>query len=235
MKGLIAAGLFIGSFSLLSAQAGPPGSPRATIREISGVVELKAPNQKSWSKASPGDYLERETLISTGFRSSAVITMGDATVFVRPLTRLSLGDLSAGAGEERIDLHLRGGRIRVEARPPAGGNFTVRSPIATASVRGTVFDFDGLNLRVSEGTVYLAPAEAGGLPPRALPVSEGESSFVDTLTGLAARPGALEAANLVPPAVAGASRGPAETPRAVSRASPGGSLIITVDITEKEQ
>jgi hypothetical protein len=52
----------------------------------------------------------------------------------------------------------------VNVKPPLGGktDFTVRSPIATASVRGTVFDFDGSRLLVEEGRVYLAGADAAG-------------------------------------------------------------------------
>jgi hypothetical protein len=42
--------------------------------------------------------------------------------------------------------------------PSAGGtlDFSVRSPVATASVRGTAFDFDGTRLVVEEGRVHLS-------------------------------------------------------------------------------
>jgi hypothetical protein len=237
IKWFVFAGLFIGGFSFLAAQTGEGPSSVARIREITGTVELKAANQETWVRALPGDHLERETVISTGFKSTAVLTLGNSSLFVLPLTRLSLGELSARENDERVDLGLRAGRIRAEVRPPVGGKveFTVRSPIATASVRGTVFEFDTVNLRVSEGTVNFTPAETGGIPPRTVPVSSGENSFVDTLTASAVMPAAIDTANLFPPAPAGsgASIGPAETSVTVPRTRPAGSLSITVNVTEK--
>jgi hypothetical protein len=237
MKWFIFAGLFIGGVSFLAAQTGEGSSSEARIREITGTVELKAPNQETWVKALPGDHLEKETLISTGFKSTAVLMLGNSSLIVQPLTRLSLGELSAQGNDEKVNLRLRTGKIRAEVRPPVGGKveFTVRSPIATASVRGTVFEFDTVNLRVSEGTVNFTPVETGGIPPRTVPVSGGENSFVDTATASAVMPAVIETANLAPPAPAGsgASISPVETPITVPQARPAGSVSITVNLTEK--
>jgi ferric-dicitrate binding protein FerR (iron transport regulator) len=40
--------------------------------------------------------------------------------------------------------------------------FTVRSPVATASVRGTSFEFNGIQLRVDEGRVHLRGGNQSG-------------------------------------------------------------------------
>jgi len=52
-------------------------------------------------------------------------------------------------------MSLQSGRVRVDVNPPAGSkaSVSVSSPSATASVRGTSFYFDTMNVRVREGTV----------------------------------------------------------------------------------
>jgi hypothetical protein len=239
MKWFICAALLTGGFSFLAAQTdeGPSDSVRAQVREITGTVELKAPDQETWVNAVPGVYLEKDTLISTGFKSSAILTLGNSSLIVQPLTRLSLEEISARGNNERINVRLRTGRVRAEVRPPVGGkvNFTIKSHIATAAIRGTVFEFDTLNIRVAEGTVDFAPASTGRIPPRAVPVSAGENSFVDSLTASAAAPLVIDAANLSPPAPAGSEApvNPAETLVTVPRTKAHGSLTINVNITEK--
>jgi hypothetical protein len=42
-------------------------------------------------------------------------------VVVRPLTRLSVGELAAAGAGDTVELRLRAGRIRGEVRPPGGG------------------------------------------------------------------------------------------------------------------
>ncbi|MDR1625106.1 MAG: FecR family protein [Spirochaetia bacterium] len=181
----------------------------AFIRELSGTVEVKAPGAAGWSPGRRGQVLAAGTMISTGFRSSALITIGASTLMVQPLTRLSLEELVQARGTEKIDIRLRAGRIRANVKPPPGGNtsFVVRSPMATASVRGTDFDFDGLRLRVDEGRVHVSGNDGGGVY-----VGAGHSAKMNAETGHLA--GAAETAreDLAPPAPAGMASGP-EAPK----------------------
>lgn len=126
-----------------------------TIRELTGSVELKHAGARDFSDANVGDRLNQDTIISTGFRSTALVQVGSTVITVRPLTRLTLTEISAAAGEETINVSLQTGRVRVEVSPPAGtrANMSISSPNSTASVRGTSFSFDGRNVSVSEGTV----------------------------------------------------------------------------------
>jgi hypothetical protein len=160
-------------------------SPRAVIQELWGTVETKAPGASTWQVAVVGQELERETLVFTGFKSAAVIALGDSILLAKPLTRLTLGEIAIAAGTERIEVQLRTGRIRADVRPPAGGtvNFTVRSPIATAAVRGTSFEFDTFTLRVDEGTVSFS-----GTDNTAVYVTAGQSSSPDPMSGRTAAP-----------------------------------------------
>jgi hypothetical protein len=179
-------------------------NPGAFIRETAGTVELKHPGQTDWTPAKPGDRIEGTSVISTGFKSTAVLSIGNSTVTVRPLTRLSLEELLTGDGNEQVSLALRTGRIRAEVRPPAEGKteFKVRSPIATASVRGTIFELDPVNLRVSEGTVRYEPAaeQAGSRP---VLISGGQRSQVDNDTGRALNPLAAAEIDRALPVMAG--------------------------------
>jgi hypothetical protein len=191
-------------------------SPRAVIRELRGTVETKAPGAAEWQAAAVGQELERETLVSTGFKSEAVIELGDSTLLARPLTRLTLGEIAAAAGSDRIEVQLRTGRIRADVRPPAGGavDFTVRSPMATASVRGTSFEFDTFTLRVDEGTVSFSGADN-----TAVYVAAGQSSSPGLVSGrTAAAVETVEAS--APPPPAGVEEAALAPPPAMPRSAP---------------
>jgi hypothetical protein len=161
----------------------------ALVREVYGTVEVR--ENGVWSPAREGQSLGLQVLISTGLRSGALIAIGESTLSVRPLTRLSLEELVRAEGRETVHINLRTGRVRAEVNPPAGMtvDFTLRSPIATASVRGTSFDFDGMEVRVEEGWVRLAGGDGGGTW-----VSAGHRAITDGGTGRIA--GAAETARL---------------------------------------
>jgi len=140
---------------LFAAAAFNAFAQNGVIKEMAGEVELKAAGASVFTAAKTGDTIAPDTIVSTGFKSTAIITVGSSTITVRPLTRLSLTEIRAAAGSEKINVNLQTGRLRVDVKPPAGttANFTVQSPSATASVRGTSFDIDTNNLTVNEGKV----------------------------------------------------------------------------------
>jgi hypothetical protein len=177
MKKIFLGLLLYGVMYLLAA----PGAfaQGAVIRQLTGAVEIKAPDG-DWAPAATGQKLEGGALISTGFKSSALIAVGNSLLTVRPLTRLSLEELSARDGIERININLRAGRIRADVEPPVGMNteFTIRSPMAVASVRGTSFEFDGIRLQVAEGRVHISGKDTSGTY-----VSAGHGVSTDTETG----------------------------------------------------
>jgi hypothetical protein len=194
----------------------------AFIREINGVVEVKAPGQAAWVPARAGQRLEQAALISTGFRSSALITVGNSTITVRPLTRLTLEELSEREGNEQVSINLRAGRVRADVAPSAGRrtDFTVRSPIATASVRGTSFEFDGVRLSVEEGRVYVASGNTGGAY-----VSAGHTVSTNTETGRTASVAESAREELVLPRPAGMDR----APEAKTAPPQAGNIEVKVD------
>jgi len=125
------------------------------ITEMSGTVEIKRAESADFVPAKVGEQLALDTIVSTGFRSTALITAGSSVITVRPITRLTLSELSNSSGTETINVSLQTGKVRVDVNPPAGtkANMTVRGPTATASVRGTGFELDTGNLMVDHGTV----------------------------------------------------------------------------------
>ena len=142
-------------FLLCTAQVFTQVARTGVITELTGTVEVKGANQRSFYPAKMGDPLTMDTMVSTGFRSTALITVGSSVLTVRPLTRLSLAEISAAENTETINVNLQSGRVRVDVKPPAGRQtfMSVQSPSATASVRGTSFEFDTQTLTVMEGTV----------------------------------------------------------------------------------
>jgi hypothetical protein len=195
-KGLIAAGLILLG-GLLFAQD-------AYIQELSGTVEIKQPGEAEWKTAQTGEPIQNATMISTGFKSTALIALGNSTLLVRALTRMNFEEIQNIGRDESVSLYLQTGRVRADVNPPAGGktDFTVRSPVATASVRGTSFEFNGENLSVKEGRVHVT-----GKDGSAVYVGAGHAVFSNPETGMTMGPGNVVREELAPPPPIAAGEG----------------------------
>ena len=169
----IIAGLLLLAVSGIFAQ-------EAVIRELTGTVELKLAGSTAWVNAVRGQNVAVDSVISTGFKSNALIGIGNSIINVRPLTRLSIKELRASQNTETINVGLQAGRVRVDVNPPAGVRATasVQTPIATASVRGTVFEVGLFELWVIEGSVEYRGTSGGHVI-----VDAGGYSAVDERTG----------------------------------------------------
>jgi len=195
----------------------------AFIDQLTGTVEVKQPKDAAFRTASKGDKILKDTIISTGFKSYAIIKIGGTTITVRPLTALSLAEIQKLEETETVDVALQSGRVRVDVKPAAGTKAltTVSSPSSTASVRGTSFEFDTKNLYVKEGTVSFV-----GTNGQNVLVSAGGTSQVDQ-TGQVSNPSDERAANLMPPSPVGT--GAKEIPVSSSTAAANATLTIGVD------
>ena len=140
---------------LLSLIAASLFAQNGIIRELNGTVELKTSGSSFFVAAKAGDAVMQDTVISTGFKSSALVAVGNSLITVRPLTRLAFSEIRRASGSEALNVNLQAGRVRVDVNPPSGAraSLTVSSPIATASVRGTSFEFDTRNIWVRKGLV----------------------------------------------------------------------------------
>ena len=180
MKKIICLSVFLAACGMLFAQ-----NYQAVIKDFTGKVEIKNAGDNAWKEAKKGDVLQKNTLISTGFKSTAILTIGNSTLTVKPLTRLSLEEIARADNAEEVKVYLSAGRVRADVTPPAGGrtDFSVRSPSATASVRGTSFEFDSVSLKVIGGKVNFA-----GRSGKSMDVSAGETSQVSDSGGAASAP-----------------------------------------------
>ena len=129
----------------------------ARITSVRGRVEVR-PNGGEWENAEEGMILSVGSSVSTGFNAEAVLELGASSLTVRSLSRLTIEELIEREGLVETDLNLPVGRVRGEVRRTEGlqNDFTIRGAVATAAVRGTDFDFDGVNLRVEDGQVSVA-------------------------------------------------------------------------------
>jgi len=173
MKRITIVMLLINTAVLVFAQ-----NTRAFIQEMSGTVELQTQGSTAWTPARLNETIRESTIISTGFRSTAVIAVGNTTLLVQPLTRISLEALANREQTETVNLNLNSGRLRIDVKPPAGGqtNVSVQSPSTTASVRGTVFDLDTVSIRVQEGSVSFRSNSSNG---NSVMVNTGQESWID--------------------------------------------------------
>ena len=181
----------------------PVFAQNGVIRELAGTVEIKRSGAANFVQARAGDILTQDTVVSTGFRSSALIQLGSTLLSVRPLTRLTLAELHTIAGTETVNINLQTGRVRVEVSPPEGTRtfMNMHGPVATAAVRGTIFEFDTRILTVQEGVVAFRSRRGG-----VILVSAGSTSQVNEESRIAS-PIETNAAELLPPPLAGSDSG----------------------------
>ncbi|WP_010263978.1 FecR family protein [Treponema primitia] len=218
MKQGIAGLWFLCVIAGLWAQNG--GESRGYIRELTGNVEIKQPGA-DWIPAVEGQTLEQASMISTGFKGTALIALGNSVLTVKPLTRLTLQEIQEIAGNEKVTLTMQTGRIQATVNPPSGGktDFAVRAPSVTASVRGTDFEFDGTSLKVSDGRVHLT-----GGDNTAVYVGAGQQVTTDPITGRTPIVAVIVREEITPSIPAGVTRTEAEAPK--TEAPSLGSLIL---------
>lgn len=145
-------GFFLLSLLLLSAAF---VMAQAEFSEVNGKVEIQTTSGGAWESAEVGMTIDNDTMISTGFNASATITMGASTVTVNQLTRMVFEEIVERSDTVETRLNLNVGRMSAKVRSSDGRSqdFVVRSPISTAAVRGTGFNYDGEELDVVEGEV----------------------------------------------------------------------------------
>lgn len=107
------------------------------IVDVLGKVEKQSGN--SWVALKKGDKLFAGDVISTGFKSEAVLSIGESVVTVRALTRMTIEQLVEKNQNHVSSVYLDVGSITADVKPVENKRvgFTVKTPAVTASVRGT--------------------------------------------------------------------------------------------------
>lgn len=182
----------------------------AKITAVTGKVELK--QGESWKQLKAGDTLKKGDVISTGFKSSATIKINSSTVEIGALTRITLDELASSSSRDSTKIHLESGSVQADVKHPNSKkvDFSVSTPVATASVRGTkigvnsrgdaftsegsmnyhkttesdreasVFEDDDNNLETPESTIFTDAKEIGGTA--GITVFAGQGASTDAYT-----------------------------------------------------
>ncbi len=192
------------------------------VIELSGKVEVQQGNK--WVAVTKGQVLPAGSVISTGFKSEAILSFDETVIKVKALTRLTIEQLFEKNGDKASSVYLDTGSISADVKPAENKRvgFSVKTPAATASVRGTSGDVysDGTVIGTS-GRWCITPPEAkmvfvpvaqtaassseeetaveGGTEPAVEPVAEvPESSAVEGGTEPVAEPSEGEPAAAEP-------------------------------------
>jgi len=143
--------------TFLAALAGAAFGQEAVFKEVKGKVEYKLAG-KTWQPAQINAAIPKGSSVSTGFKSSAVLLVNGSLLIVKPLTNLTIEEITKNQDGPQTTVYLVAGKVKTEVKPSVGTevtNFTVKNPTATASVRGTGFEFDGESILVNHGSVEL--------------------------------------------------------------------------------
>lgn len=133
----------------------------AVVVSATGKVEVQ--NGSQWVPVKEGDVLKKGSVIQTGFKSELVLKVKESTMKVSQLTRMVIENLVAGADKDDTRIFVDTGSVRSDVNRSENRKvgFTVRSPVATASVRGTIVnltnEFRGAKVETERGTVVAWP------------------------------------------------------------------------------
>lgn len=183
---LLAVGI---SAPLLVAQEGS-SQAAGVLHELGGIVEANRTGSTEWVTATSGERYQDKDRLSTGEESWAILEFHENhRLRMQANTELSIRRLrlSAETGDEVTEINLPKGEIlnRVRKLPTKGSIYTIHTPTATSSVRGTrfavrVYEKDGewlTEIRVLDGVVEITD-RAG----RQLRITDAEEAEISEIT-----------------------------------------------------
>jgi hypothetical protein len=144
-----------------------PESGKVKVSAIQRKVELQR-NSSGWEVGKNGVELSNGDRVHTGFKSGVTLTFpGGSRLHVGAMTMLRLTDIALGPEGVKVRVELKYGLVTAQVNRSTGaaGDFQVKTPTTTASVRGTTFsvahDGTATTVVVTEGTVEVT-AKRGG-------------------------------------------------------------------------
>lgn len=133
----------------------------AKVISVTGKVEIR--EGRKWIPLAKGESVEKGAVISTGYKSEAVLQVKGASFTLGAMTRVTVEDLVSSSTKDTTQLYIDSGSISADVNQNDGKRvgFKVRSPVATASVRGTSFKMNASGkLIVTKGLVSFSPSES---------------------------------------------------------------------------
>ena len=109
----------------------------ATVTFVSGKVEVQ--RNGKWVALQKGDTVAKSETISTGFQSEAKIKMMESVMYLGPVTRITLEELSTVDQTDNVNVYLKTGTARSQVKHVENKrvNYQVHTAVAVASCRGT--------------------------------------------------------------------------------------------------
>ncbi len=171
MKPNVKKGLII--IAILGIMMMPVFALSGTVVSVTGKVEVQTAT--GWEALSTGDEVQSGRVISTGFRSQAIIQIAGSSIVVNQLSRLTLEQLAETNDSHESEVFIDLGSISADVQTSQNKRvgFVVNTPVATASVRGTQFDMSISTLNVNRGLV-----DYNGKKGKSVSVSGGNSSGI---------------------------------------------------------
>lgn len=119
----------------------------ATVTAVTGKAERLVGD--NWVALEVGNKLAKGDIVQTGFKSELVLQIGTATVNLSALSRVTIEQLAEkkaedGSVKDTTSLYVDTGSVHSAIKKTTDNRkvgYTVRNPVATASVRGTEFVF----------------------------------------------------------------------------------------------
>ena len=117
----------------------------ATVTFVSGKVEVQRGGK--WVALQKGDSVAKSETISTGFQSEAKIKIIDSVMYLGPVTRITLEELSTQDQTDNVNIYLKTGTTRSQVKHVDNKrvNYQVHTAVAVASCRGTGWVADDSN------------------------------------------------------------------------------------------
>lgn len=160
----------------------------AKLISLEGKAEVSR-GSGQWVALKVGDIVKPGDSVSTGFKSTATFEYKTANqtsnIEFGALTRVSFDQMLSAGDTDEVKLGMKSGSVRTVANRASDKklNFTVKSPVAVASVRGTdfVMSNDGF-ISTFRGSVFSAPGsyagDGGGNVFGSTVVSGGQSAVI---------------------------------------------------------
>ncbi len=175
--------------ALLVGMAAPGFAADAVLKGFRGHVSVRPAATGQWVKATPGFELNEKDQVITGKNGAVQLSFANgATMLVKERSRFSMGvDRVGKLVKFRTGEFLIGLRKKLEGKD----RFRVRTPVAVAAVRGTVFwgksdKIDGTQFACFTGfidvtakgkKVTLLPGQATSIKPLEGPAEPAPSAI----------------------------------------------------------
>lgn len=181
----------------------------AKFVSIEGKVEILEGGM--WIPVEEGDIVqERGAVISTGFKSNAVVSVKGTNFTLGPLTRITIENMVAMENKDSTQIYIDSGSLKANVSSSDGRKvgFKVRSAVATASVRGTEFKVTSSGrLSVTQGLVSFGGPEASSAE-----VAKSEDNSTDVAPSEESNAGTVASANETSDGNVAAEEHPESTP-----------------------